>query len=70
MEMVSGIKPKAKKIICMGGTPFKLGCRLSEFKADIDTIIEEILGQIGEIQSCFEIDNKRKILFLKFKDEN
>ncbi|OMJ23341.1 hypothetical protein AYI70_g2324 [Smittium culicis] len=70
MKMVSGIKPKAIKSIYMGVTPFKLGCRLGEFKVDIYVIIEEILGQIGEIKSCFEVYNKRAFLFLKFKDEN
>ncbi|OMJ30413.1 hypothetical protein AYI69_g42 [Smittium culicis] len=32
MEMVSGIKPKLRKIICMDGTPFKLGCNLKNLK--------------------------------------
>ncbi|OMJ10481.1 hypothetical protein AYI70_g10300 [Smittium culicis] len=65
LEMVSSIKPEAKKLICMGGTPFKLGCRLNEFKVDIDIIIEEILCQIDEIQSCFEVDAKKKIPVFK-----
>ncbi|OMJ20808.1 hypothetical protein AYI70_g3873 [Smittium culicis] len=52
-----------------GGTPFILGYKINEFNIDDDIIIEEILSQIGDIQSCFEIDTKRKILILKFKDE-
>ncbi|OMJ19512.1 hypothetical protein AYI69_g6595 [Smittium culicis] len=66
--MISGMVPKEKTIMCMGGTPFKLGCRLGEFKVDIDLVIEQILEQINDIQSCFEIDSRRKFLFFKFRD--
>ncbi|OMJ27077.1 hypothetical protein AYI69_g3504 [Smittium culicis] len=67
LEMISGMVPKKKAIMCMGGTPFKLGCRLGEFKVDIDLVIEQILEQINDIQSCFKIDSRRKILFLKLR---
>ncbi|OMJ29104.1 hypothetical protein AYI69_g1403 [Smittium culicis] len=68
--MVSSFKSKAKKIVFMCVIPFKLANRPSEFNLYIGTSIEEILGEIGEIQSCFEIENKRKIMILKFKSEN
>ncbi|OMJ14682.1 hypothetical protein AYI69_g8490, partial [Smittium culicis] len=68
-ESISGMKTNNKTIMCMGGTPFKLGCRLGEFNVDIELVIEEILEQICDIQTCFEIDHRRKILFLKFQDK-
>ncbi|OMJ24154.1 hypothetical protein AYI69_g4734, partial [Smittium culicis] len=68
METVSGMKPKEKKVLCIGGTPFKLGYKIQDLNADVDLIIESIIEQLGEIQSCFELDSKRKMIFFKFID--
>ncbi|OMJ22797.1 hypothetical protein AYI70_g2644 [Smittium culicis] len=69
LEMVSGSKPNNKKILCMGGTPFKLGHRINDHGVDTDLVIESILEQLGDIQTCFEVDDKRKIVFFKFIDK-
>ncbi|OMJ10430.1 hypothetical protein AYI70_g10337 [Smittium culicis] len=47
LEMVSGSKPNNKKILCMGGTPFKLGHRINDHGVDTDLVIESILEQLG-----------------------
>ncbi|OMJ13413.1 hypothetical protein AYI69_g9017, partial [Smittium culicis] len=47
LEMVSGNKPKEKKILCMGGTPFKLGHKLTDHYSDMEDVIESILEQLG-----------------------
>ncbi|OLY78445.1 hypothetical protein AYI68_g7507 [Smittium mucronatum] len=52
----------------MGGTPNRLGCKLSELQDNIEDISESIIEQLGTIQTCFEIDSRRKILFIKFKN--
>ncbi|OMJ12466.1 hypothetical protein AYI70_g9108 [Smittium culicis] len=52
LEKISGMVPKEKIIVCMGGgTPFELGYGLGEFKVDIDLVIEKIIEQINDIKS-------------------
>ncbi|OMJ17424.1 hypothetical protein AYI70_g5821 [Smittium culicis] len=53
---------KRAKGFMYAGTSFKLDCKMR------DLIVESIIEQLGEIQSCFEIDNKRKIILFKFID--
>ncbi|OMJ14030.1 hypothetical protein AYI69_g8760, partial [Smittium culicis] len=55
-----------RKIACLGGTSLKLALSIREIDQNIDEVVENILTQFGDIQTCFEIDNRRKVLFLKF----
>ncbi|OMJ27752.1 hypothetical protein AYI69_g2797 [Smittium culicis] len=37
--------------------------------SDIDDAIKSILGQLGGVQACFEIENKQKIKFFKLNNK-
>ncbi|OMJ23775.1 hypothetical protein AYI70_g2027 [Smittium culicis] len=65
-KMTFGSEPKQRKIACLGETSLKLGLSTRDFEQNIKDFVENILIQFGEIQTCFEIDIRRKILFLKF----
>ncbi|OMJ22624.1 hypothetical protein AYI69_g5311, partial [Smittium culicis] len=62
--------PLKRKIACLGGTSLKLGIPIKEFNNNIEDFVENILIQFGEIQTCFEIDNRRQLLFLKYINKN
>ncbi|OMJ27650.1 hypothetical protein AYI69_g2898 [Smittium culicis] len=66
--MISSFKPKAKNTICIGGTPFKSGCTPNEFKADIDTIIEEILDKAIEFAEIVNYSDEYKFITLPSND--
>ncbi|OMJ13225.1 hypothetical protein AYI70_g8642 [Smittium culicis] len=68
-KSTTGSEPAKRKIACLGGTTLKLGISLRDIYQDTDEFVEEILIQFGEIQTCFEIDNRRKLLFLKFANK-
>ncbi|OMJ15294.1 hypothetical protein AYI70_g7377, partial [Smittium culicis] len=68
-KSITGSEPAKRKIACLGGTTLKLGISLRDIYQDTDEFVEEILIQFGEIQTCFEIDNRRKLLFLKFANK-
>ncbi|OLY80265.1 hypothetical protein AYI68_g5638 [Smittium mucronatum] len=63
--MTTGKIPTKRKIPCLGGTKLKPGLPLLDNNESIEDFVENILSQFGETQTCFEIDNRRKIPFLK-----
>ncbi|OMJ09315.1 hypothetical protein AYI70_g10988 [Smittium culicis] len=62
--------PLKMKISCLGSTSLKLWIPMKEFNNNTEGLVENVLIQFDEIQSCFEIDNRRHILFLKFINKN
>ncbi|OMJ12394.1 hypothetical protein AYI70_g9152 [Smittium culicis] len=63
-KTTKGNSPFKRKISCLGGTSLKLGISMKEFNDNIEDFVEIILTQFCEIQTWFEIDNRRHILFL------
>ncbi|OLY78161.1 hypothetical protein AYI68_g7797 [Smittium mucronatum] len=68
MEIVTGGVQQKKIIATMGGTHFKLGCHLKNIEVELGKISMGIVIQIPEIQMCYEIDSRRRIPILKFKN--
>ncbi|OMJ29630.1 hypothetical protein AYI69_g859 [Smittium culicis] len=58
-KMAAGNDPLKMKSAYLGGTSLKLGVSMKESNDNIEDFVENILVQLGEIQTFFEIDNRR-----------
>ncbi|OMJ13550.1 hypothetical protein AYI69_g8963 [Smittium culicis] len=62
-KTTTGNNPLKRKIACLGGTSLKLGIPMKEFNNNIEDFVENIPIQLGEIQTCFEIEIRRQFYF-------
>ncbi|OMJ26561.1 hypothetical protein AYI70_g58 [Smittium culicis] len=65
---ITGDESKKAKILSIGSSDLKLGCMLKEYDEQWEIRAEEILDKLGDIPTNSEIDWKRKILFVKFRN--
>ncbi|OMJ07193.1 hypothetical protein AYI70_g3838 [Smittium culicis] len=66
---ITGSESKQARILSVGSSDLKLGCSLQEFRDEWELKAEEILDIFGDISMNPEMDWKRKILFIKFKNK-